>query len=142
MRYKLPSAVLLLALFCSTAHAELTGTQIDQLASRLMLAESSGRWGAIGDGGNSRGLFQIHKDTWKLLTDRPFSDALDPEVNHFLALKLLHDINLRYGSKATTQKLAYTFNTGKFLKSNTLPAWTKRHPNKVYRSIFAEVANG
>lgn len=131
-------ACVLVAAFLSplTAHAQIPGSEIDLLAQKLIMAESSGRSNAIGDGGKSRGLFQIHKNTWKLLTDRPFKDALNPEINFQIGMKLLHDINERYGKESSIMKIAYTFNTGRFIKS--VPSKAKKHPNIIYRDIFSE----
>ena len=122
---------------CASSYAYLSTPEIEALTQKIIMAESSGRWGVVGDGGKSSGLFQIIKPTWEALSYYPWSDALDHEKNYQVGAKLIHEIHENYGKEATAAKIAYTFNVGRYIKKGQkLPKWTKHHPNAIYRSIF------
>jgi len=110
-------------------------TLIGQLVPQIIQAESSGNARAVGDHGRARGLMQIQEATWKQYTAEPWSRAFDPDLNVKVGTRILRQIEARYGSRATAALVIYSYNTGRFCKGS-LPPWTKKHPNRIYRKIF------
>lgn len=107
------------------------------LMDKIIAAESSGRAHAVGDGGKARGLCQIQKATWERYSAESWDRAFDPAVNRAVGERIVRDIEKRYGARASEALVVYTYNTGRFVKAGrSLPAWTKKHPNRVYREIF------
>lgn len=117
-----------------------TPAQLDALVPQIIQAESSGNPRAIGDGGKSRGLMQIQKATWRRFSDESWDEAFDPEKNVQVGRAVLEQIcavyQKRMGTHATPAHIVYTYNTGKYCFGE-LPAWTKKHPNKIYRKILS-----
>lgn len=138
-------AVVTLALFflyfCQPAMAAMEQADIAPLVEKIIIAESSGRHWVSGDGGKARGLMQIQKGTWERFTKESWARAFDPVLNRKVGMLIVQDIIRRYGNRATPARVVYTYNTGRFLKAGTsIPGWTLRHPNRIYRQIFvAEV---
>ena len=102
---------------------------IGHLVPQIIMAESSGNPLAIG------GLMQIQKSTWERHTKEPWSKAFDPALNVKVGKRALQAIANRYGKRATVARICYSYNVGRYC-FGPLPSWTKRHPNKIYRSIF------
>lgn len=116
----------------------MTGEELDLLTCKIIQAESSGHAGIIGDEGRARGLGQIQKSAWKRLSGYPWADAFNPEKNRQVTRKLVEEIATHYeliGLTATAKKVIFTYNTGRY-EIGSLPRWTKRHPNDIYRKIF------
>lgn len=114
-----------------------TGEQIDKLMTRLIQAESSGNEKAVGDNGKARGLMQIQEPAWKEVSDEPYDNAFLGDHNVQAGRAILERIAERYGNSGSIPKIAYTYNTGRYAQSS-LPSWTQKHPNKIYRDIFNE----
>ena len=123
-------------LFITPAWA-LTGAELDALVPKIIQAESSGRTWAVGDGGHSRGLMQVSKETWKAYSNYSWEEAFDGDKNVQVGRAILEDINEKYGNRATVKLVIFSYNTGRFVKDESdLPAWTLKHPNRIYRRIF------
>lgn len=125
-----------LILFVSPAWA-VSGAGLDSLTQTIIQAESSGNPLAIGPTGE-RGLMQISEATWEAVSRWPWRDAFDPEKNVQVGRQILEVINQNYDERATCARIVYTYNTGRYC-FRTIPAWTRKHPNKIYRRIFCGV---
>lgn len=139
LRTRILAIAWVLVFFCQTAQGA-TGAELDRLVGTIIQAESSGREKAVGDGGKARGLMQIQEATWKSYSAYPWSDAFDGDKNIQVGRHILEDINERYarrGVDATIAQVVFTYNTGRYAYTE-LPAWTKRHPNNIYRAIFQQ----
>lgn len=113
------------------------GVDVPALMETIIAAESSGRAGAVGDGGKARGLCQIQRATWERYTSASWDRAFDPALNRQVGEKIVRDIVKRYGNRATRAMVIYTYNTGRFVKAGgNLPSWTRNHPNRIYRGVF------
>lgn len=127
-------AAAVLLLWAAPAFA---AVNVPVLMDKIIAAESSGRANAIGDNGKARGLCQIQKATWQRFSVAPWDKAFDPATNRAVGERIVRDLEKRYGPRATEALIVYSYNTGRFVKSGqSLPAWTKKHPNRVYREIF------
>lgn len=124
-------------LFVAVAKAELSSQELGRLIEKIILAESSGRSGLVGDYGRSRGLMQIQKANWQKYTSESWDRAFEPTLNKAVGTSIVKDIAKKYGARANRGLIVYTYNTGKFCKGE-LPEWTKRHPNDIYRGIYGE----
>lgn len=131
---QLALTVLLLSV-STTARAELSGAALDALLPKIVAAESSGFARAIGDNGKARGLMQIQRPTWERFSGYSWEEAFDPGKNLQVGRRILEDLNDRLGKDATAARIVFAYNTGK-IRHGALPAWTKRHPNKIYRRIL------
>lgn len=127
-------AILYALLFVSMARAGMSGNALDELMVRIIAAESSGRADATGEGGE-RGLMQIGRATWERFSAYPWSDAYDAEKNVQVGRMIIEHIAMRYGDDATPARIVFTYNTGRYARGK-LPAWTKAHPNLIYREVL------
>ena len=107
---------------------------LESLQAKIIQAESSGRAGAVGDRGQSRGLMQIQKATWERHTDLSWDLAFDPRMSKMVGMRVLRGIRDHYGKRATPALISLSYNTGKWYK--TIPTWALRHPNMIYRSLM------
>jgi hypothetical protein len=127
----------LLLLFVGPAQA-MTGAQLDALCPVIEAAESSNNPHDVGDHGKARGLMQIQKATWESITSWPWDDAFDGSKNVQVGRQVIERINEAYlarGIDPDKAHVVYSYNTGRYAWG-ALPAWTKNHPNKIYREIF------
>lgn len=122
----------------SSALAAVSDAQVDSIVRTIIAAESSGRAWVVGDGGKARGLMQIQRETWERYTGESWDRAFEPALNKAVGTKIVRDIAKRYGSRATAARIIFTYNTGRWAKEETLPSWTRRHPNNVYREVFTK----
>ena len=127
---------------CQPAHAAIPESQIPELVQTIVRAESSGRPWVTGDNGKARGLMQIQRGTWEQHTKKPWSRAFDARTTLTVGEKHGRYIIRRHGKKATPARVLFIYNTGRFLKIGRLPRWTRKHPNKIYRAIFAQEVVG
>ena len=139
----LASSLMTIVFYIAPAWA-LSSAQLDALVPTIIAAESSGNPRAVADGGKARGLMQIQRATWKRFSDYHWDEAFDPLKNIHVGRAVIEYINEEYsqfltdgvpGVFADRQHILYTYNTGRY-RFGDLPAWTKKHPNKIYRRIF------
>ncbi len=119
----------------ASARAAVSEAEIPGIVNTIIQAESSGRAWVVGDGGKARGLMQIQRPTWERYTTESWDKAFDPAVNRAVGTKIVRSLVKTYGPRATEALVIYSYNTGRIAKSG-LPAWTAKHPNKIYRNIF------
>lgn len=134
------ASIALLGLLSSPALASIPEAEIPRLINLIVQAESSGRPHIVGDEGRARGLMQIQKATWQEYTRISWDRAFDADWNLKIGEAHVRSIIKRYGRRASYALVIYTYNTGKFIKpGRKLPTWTKKHKNKIYRSVFRSV---
>lgn len=100
----------------------------------IILAESSGRPNAIGDGGKARGLMQIQESTWKRLTNIPWDKAFDPKINKSVGTLRVQEISRKYKT-SDLAFIAYKYNCGDHTRLS-FEKWKRVQPNKAYRSLY------
>lgn len=109
---------ILLATFTASAHPVVTETFLDSVA----MIESSGRAGAIGDGGKARGMFQFWPGSWEdarivnpLIGDYQ-TGSVDPVRARLAARTYLTILAVRYQKRASRspspQELYAMYNIG------------------------------
>lgn len=94
-------------------------------------AESSGNPLAVGDQGNSRGLFQISRGTWTALTNLGWEKAFDPIANIRIATRYLS-----LARTSSTKELILFHQSGSKNWRKLNPKWTIKNQNRIYREIY------
>lgn len=134
--------LLLTFLIISSIASKAYALDVNYIANKIIMAESSGNPLAVGDNGASRGLMQISKGKWQTYTKESWERAFNAEINKQVGTSILRDIIRKYGTKATLSKVIFTYNSGIYIKHSLPAKWSIYHPNKIYRSLYlADIKN-